>query len=119
MAAALAIVIGGALVEADLVNLGSLIGLPLIVVAAKTLGLYDRDELVIHKTTLDDVPRFPRSRRSACCFFTVVQARPSQPASRRRAIAVLWASCSPARCSRPRDRAARRARAITTPSAAC
>ena len=47
LAATVTIVVGGALLEADLVNLGSIVGLPLIVFAAKTLGLYDRDELVV------------------------------------------------------------------------
>ena len=30
---------------------------PFVVVGAKLLGLYERDELIVHKTTLDDVPR--------------------------------------------------------------
>ena len=29
---------------------------PLVVLLAKTLGLYDRDELILHKTTLDEAP---------------------------------------------------------------
>jgi exopolysaccharide biosynthesis polyprenyl glycosylphosphotransferase len=32
-------------------------GLPLIVLVAKVLGLYDRDELLLRKTTLDEVPK--------------------------------------------------------------
>jgi hypothetical protein len=39
LAAIVAIVVGGALLEADLVNGGSIVALPLIVFAAKTLGL--------------------------------------------------------------------------------
>ena len=34
-----------------------LVALPLIVAAAKILGLYDRDELVIHKATTEELPR--------------------------------------------------------------
>jgi exopolysaccharide biosynthesis polyprenyl glycosylphosphotransferase len=34
-----------------------LAGLPLIVLGAKLFGLYDRDEAVIRKTTLDEVPK--------------------------------------------------------------
>ena len=30
---------------------------PFVVLGAKLLGLYERDELIVHKTTLDDVPR--------------------------------------------------------------
>jgi exopolysaccharide biosynthesis polyprenyl glycosylphosphotransferase len=32
-------------------------GVPLVVVLAKVLGLYDRDELLLRKTTLDEVPK--------------------------------------------------------------
>ena len=74
VAAAVTIVVGGALLEADLVNLGSLIGLPLIVFAAKTLGLYDRDELVIHKTTLNDAPKLFYVTTLFTLVYTVVQA---------------------------------------------
>jgi exopolysaccharide biosynthesis polyprenyl glycosylphosphotransferase len=34
-----------------------LVVVPLIILAAKVQGLYDRDELVIHKSTLDEFPR--------------------------------------------------------------
>ncbi len=34
-----------------------LVGLPLVVLGAKLFGLYDRDEAVIRKTTLDEVPK--------------------------------------------------------------
>lgn len=33
------------------------VGLPLIVLGAKLLGLYDRDEAIIRKTTLDEAPK--------------------------------------------------------------
>jgi exopolysaccharide biosynthesis polyprenyl glycosylphosphotransferase len=35
----------------------ALLALPLIVLAAKLLGLYDRDAHLVHKNTLDEVPR--------------------------------------------------------------
>ncbi|WP_051221601.1 sugar transferase [Conexibacter woesei] len=41
---------------ADQLSLNVLWGLPLVVIACKLSGLYDRDELVIHKTTLDEAP---------------------------------------------------------------
>ncbi len=34
-----------------------LVGLPLVVLGAKLFGLYDRDEAVIRKTTLDELPK--------------------------------------------------------------
>jgi exopolysaccharide biosynthesis polyprenyl glycosylphosphotransferase len=35
----------------------SIVGLPILLVAAKTLGLYDRDESLLRKTTLDEAPK--------------------------------------------------------------
>ncbi len=35
----------------------SIIGLPVLLVGAKMLGLYDRDEALLRKTTLDEVPK--------------------------------------------------------------
>ena len=90
-AAALAIVVGGALVEADLVNLGSLVGLPLIVVAAKTLGLYDRDELVIHKTTLSDAPKLFYVTSLFTLVYSVAQADMQNTTIATSTILVLWA----------------------------
>ena len=40
----------------DELRVASLAIIPLVVVAAKIVGLYDRDELLIHKTTADEVP---------------------------------------------------------------
>ncbi len=35
----------------------SMIGVPLLLVGAKLLGLYDRDEMLLRKTTLDEAPK--------------------------------------------------------------
>src|SRR4051794_12350581 len=35
----------------------TLLGLPLVLVVSKVIGLYDRDELVLHKSTVDEVPK--------------------------------------------------------------
>ena len=35
----------------------SIAGLPILLLGAKILGLYDRDESVLHKTTLDEAPK--------------------------------------------------------------
>ena len=37
-------------------SLFAFIGAPVVVVLAKMLGLYDRDELLVHKTTLEEAP---------------------------------------------------------------
>jgi exopolysaccharide biosynthesis polyprenyl glycosylphosphotransferase len=91
LAAAVAIVIAGALVEADLVNVGSLIGPPLIVFAAKTLGLYDRDELVIHKTTLNDAPKLFYVTTLFTLVYSVIQADMQNTTIATSTILVLWA----------------------------
>ena len=44
------VVVGGRLSPAALVSA------PLVVLLAKMIGLYDRDELLVHKTTLDEAP---------------------------------------------------------------
>ena len=50
--AALTLSIGAAGLSA-----GVALALPLMVVISKLLGLYDRDELVLHKSTLDEAPK--------------------------------------------------------------
>src|SRR4051794_38241826 len=35
----------------------TLLGLSLVVVVSKIIGLYDRDELLLHKSTVDEVPK--------------------------------------------------------------
>jgi exopolysaccharide biosynthesis polyprenyl glycosylphosphotransferase len=90
VAATFTIVVGGALLEADLVNLGSLIGLPLIVFAAKTLGLYDRDELVVHKTTLNDAPKLFYVTTLFTLVYTVAQADMQDTTIATETILVLW-----------------------------
>ena len=40
----------------------TVVALPLVVVVAKFTGLYDRDELVLNKTTLDEAPAWHLSR---------------------------------------------------------
>ena len=90
LAAATAIVVGGALVAADLVNVGSVVGLPLIVFAAKTLGLYDRDELVIHKTTLNDAPKLFYVTTLFTLVYSVVQADIQNTTIATSTVVVLW-----------------------------
>ncbi len=40
----------------DALRLATVVALPLVVLVAKFTGLYDRDELVLNKTTLDEAP---------------------------------------------------------------
>jgi exopolysaccharide biosynthesis polyprenyl glycosylphosphotransferase len=55
--AALALLISVTVLGDDQLTILSLVGLPLVVLASKTIGLYDREELVLRKSTLEDAPR--------------------------------------------------------------
>lgn len=58
VAAALALLLCvGVLSPDDSVRLVTLLALPLVVVAGKLQRLYDRDELVLNKSTIDEAPR--------------------------------------------------------------
>ncbi|HWI21694.1 MAG TPA: sugar transferase [Baekduia sp.] len=41
-------------------SFAALLGLPLVVLACKLHGLYERDELVVHRTTIDEAPALVR-----------------------------------------------------------
>lgn len=56
LAALTAVVIAAVVVGDDRIDWKVILTLPLIVVAAKTQGLYDRDELLMRKSTLDEAP---------------------------------------------------------------
>jgi exopolysaccharide biosynthesis polyprenyl glycosylphosphotransferase len=54
--AAIAVLIGVPILGHDALNPVALLALPLVLVVGKVTGLYDRDEHLIKKTTLDEVP---------------------------------------------------------------
>jgi exopolysaccharide biosynthesis polyprenyl glycosylphosphotransferase len=54
--AALAVLVGVPMLGDDALNPLALLALPLVLLVGKITGLYDRDEHVLHKTTLDEVP---------------------------------------------------------------
>jgi exopolysaccharide biosynthesis polyprenyl glycosylphosphotransferase len=56
MAAAVALVLALTIFGDDALRPTTLVALPLVVLVAKFTGLYDRDELVLNKTTLDEAP---------------------------------------------------------------
>ena len=57
LAAGLALVVAVGLIGHDRLELAGLAVLPIVVVLSKIIGLYDRDELLLHKTTLDEAPK--------------------------------------------------------------
>jgi exopolysaccharide biosynthesis polyprenyl glycosylphosphotransferase len=54
--AGIAVLIGVAILGEDALNPVALLALPLVLVVGKITGLYERDEHLIRKTTLDEVP---------------------------------------------------------------
>src|SRR4051794_3049026 len=56
LAAAVAVSMGVAVIGHDRIEPLALVALPLVVVVSKTIGLYDHDEHLLHKTTLEEAP---------------------------------------------------------------
>jgi len=56
VAAAVALFVGVSVLGDETLQPAALLMLPLIVIVGKTVGLYDRDEHLVHKTTLDQAP---------------------------------------------------------------
>src|SRR3954449_3639072 len=56
LAAALALVVGVSVIGDDALRPAAALFVVLAVLVSKAIGLYDRDELLLHKTTLDEVP---------------------------------------------------------------
>jgi exopolysaccharide biosynthesis polyprenyl glycosylphosphotransferase len=56
LAASVALVVGVAVIGEDAIRPVAVLFVPLAVLLSKCIGLYDRDELLLHKTTLDDTP---------------------------------------------------------------
>src|SRR3954470_17230663 len=56
LVAAFAFMLPVAIVGNDHLRLMSLAIIPVVILGAKLIGLYDRDELLIHKTTADEIP---------------------------------------------------------------
>jgi len=55
-AAAFAVLLAVTIIGNDHLTVFTLLAAPVIVLVSKIVGLYDRDELLIHKTTLDEAP---------------------------------------------------------------
>ena len=60
LAAAIALVVFVSLLGDDALTLAAFAALPIVVLIAKVDGLYDRDDLLLRKTTLDEVPELFR-----------------------------------------------------------
>jgi exopolysaccharide biosynthesis polyprenyl glycosylphosphotransferase len=53
----------------------ALLALPLVVIAAKIVGIYDRDELLVNKATIDEAPRLLQLATLYALLFSVLQGQ--------------------------------------------
>jgi exopolysaccharide biosynthesis polyprenyl glycosylphosphotransferase len=84
---ALAFVVGVIFVDGLAPTPFALLTMPAVIVTSKVLGLYDRDQHLIHKTTLDEIPKL--FNLSVLAAFTLMIAEPLVVIGEVRAIGLL------------------------------
>jgi exopolysaccharide biosynthesis polyprenyl glycosylphosphotransferase len=90
VAAAIAVMGTALLVAPDYLGFTSIIALPLVVLAAKVVGLYDRDELVVHKTTLNDAPHLFYLTAVLTVLLSVLESSVNGTDATASTLLVLW-----------------------------
>jgi exopolysaccharide biosynthesis polyprenyl glycosylphosphotransferase len=70
----------------------ALLGIPVVIVVAKAIGLYDRDELVLRKTTLDEAPQLFHLATVLALIGWLLDDRLVFGSLDKVAVAALWAS---------------------------
>ncbi|MGC2374233.1 MAG: sugar transferase [Solirubrobacteraceae bacterium] len=96
LAADLLAVIGALLVASELssgsaqLTWAGLASVPILVVGAKLVGLYDRDETLLHKTTLEEAPRLFQLATLCALVTWLVGGWLASRGLDRRTILVLW-----------------------------
>src|SRR5829696_1603144 len=73
-------------------QLGALAALPLIVLLSKMLGLYERDELVLNKSTLDEAPAVLQLSTLFVLFVWLAEAYVVDGSLSKTQFAVMWAT---------------------------
>ena len=68
----------------------ALLALPLVVVAAKAVGIYDRDELLVNTATIDEAPRLFQLATLYALLFSLLQAGFLAPHLGPAQILLLW-----------------------------
>ena len=91
-AAGFALVLCVSVASDDRLRWTALLALPLVVVASKLNGLYDRDELLIHKTTIDEAPRLLQLATLYTLLIVLLQDTLIEGHLGSLQIIVLWAS---------------------------
>jgi exopolysaccharide biosynthesis polyprenyl glycosylphosphotransferase len=72
-AAALALIVSLTVLGDDQVRVATLVALPVFVLVAKVVGLYDRDELVLQKSTLEEAPALFQLATMYALLFVILE----------------------------------------------
>jgi exopolysaccharide biosynthesis polyprenyl glycosylphosphotransferase len=70
----------------------ALLGLPLVVLAGKLFGSYDRDELIVNKATIDEAPRLFHLATLYTLLFALLEGAFESAPIGAPAVALLWAT---------------------------
>ncbi len=70
----------------------ALLAIPAVIVVAKSIGLYDRDELLLRKTTLDEAPQLFHVATVVALVGALLDDKLVYGTLSKEAIALLWAS---------------------------
>jgi len=73
VAAAAALFVCVALLGHRALEPAALLALPLVVIAGKIVGLYDRDQLLVARTTIDEVPRLVQLATAYALLFSLLE----------------------------------------------
>jgi exopolysaccharide biosynthesis polyprenyl glycosylphosphotransferase len=91
LAAAVALVVGVTILGDDTLDPMAALFVPLAVLVSKAVGLYDRDELLVRKTTLDDVPALLQLATTYALLFWLLSPMLVEGVISRRQAVGLWA----------------------------
>lgn len=90
-AAALALLIAQQVTSGERLPLWIFLGIPIVVVVSKAIGLYDRDELVIAKTTLSEAPALFQLATLYSLLITILVESSAGAVLNPNGIVLLWA----------------------------
>ncbi len=90
LAAALALLVCVTVLGHEALRPVALLALPLVVVAGKIFGIYDRDELLVARTTIDEAPRLLQLATLYTLLFSLLQQQLVAGRLGSAPIAALW-----------------------------
>jgi len=90
VSAATAVVLGVAVLGDDRLTLSLLAALPLVALVSKAIGLYDRDDTLLRKTTLDEVPAIFQVATLYAFLLALLEGAVVEGNLSQRQLVVLW-----------------------------